>query len=204
VREETRIEIRAILTDFSRSQAAKMRHLTAEAIRAGYPFHRLLFDDNAIMAARIERSVVTSMGQSLFKRLASAVARDQHRDVRTEHDFQGTLNDAACNMIDQIVTELRTAQRARTYDRKPNHERERNEVLGSSGGGLSQRSIRADLYVGDFAEGPLFIELKTPKPNLDMAAESKRKLLYYLAMQSKNGIDALGFVGLTYNPFGTR
>lgn len=204
MRTTTQGEVRQILTDFYLRNAPKMQKWTIEAIRAGYPFHRLMFDDEAILAARVERSIVTSMGSSLFRNLAAVIAQDQHEVVHTEYDVRGVLNDAACNMIEQIVTELRAPKKSRTYIREPDHEREMNEILGSLGGGPSERIVRADLYVGDFPGGPLFVELKTPTPNLDMAAESKRKLLYYLAMQARSDFPGLGFVGLTYNPFGAR
>ena len=49
------------------------------------------------------------------------------------------------------------------------------------------------------------IELKTPLPNLDVAAESKRKILYYLLIEDRQGVSgAQAFLGLTYNPFLTR
>ena len=204
MKDSTKANVRKILVAFYTKNAPKMKKWTIEAIRAGYPFHRLMFDDEAIVAARVERSIVTSMGSSLFRSLGSAVAHDHHKVVHTEYDITGILNDAACNMIEQIVTELRAPLKQRTYSRKPDHVREMKEILGSLGGGPSERTVRADLYVGDYKDGPLFIELKTPTPNLDMAAESKKKLLYYLAMQARNDISAPAFLGLTYNPFGTR
>ncbi len=49
------------------------------------------------------------------------------------------------------------------------------------------------------------MELKTPLPNLDVAAESKRKLLYALAICAREGTSgAQAFLGLTYNPFLSR
>ena len=49
------------------------------------------------------------------------------------------------------------------------------------------------------------MELKTPLPNLDIAAESKKKMLYFLAiMHRQNVAGAKAFLGLTYNPFVTR
>jgi hypothetical protein len=36
--------------------------------------------------------------------------------------------------------------------------------------------VIADLHFGDHEEGPLFIEIKSPMPNLDVCAESKKKV----------------------------
>ena len=61
------------------------------------------------------------------------------------------------------------------------------------------------MYIEDFGDGPLFIELKSPLPNLDIAAESKRKILYYLLIMDRKGVEgAQAHLGLTYNPFISR
>ena len=61
------------------------------------------------------------------------------------------------------------------------------------------------MYVGDFPTGPLLVELKTPLPNLDIAAESKKKILYYLLIMDRKGVGgARGVMGFTYNPYGKR
>ena len=115
------------------------------------------------------------------------------------------MNDAACNMIEQIVTELRTPRRRRETPREPGHNHEVSDILNSRGGGRTNRAVTADLYIEDFGDGPLFIELKSPLPNLDIAAESKRKILYYLLIMDRKGVEgAQAHLGLTYNPFISR
>ena len=201
----TKERVSEILHEFATTHLPKFSKQTLANIKRGYPFHRLLFSEEAIRSARVERSVVTSMGTSLYPSLAEAVSEDRFSDVRTEHVIEGTVNDAACNMIDQIVNELRTAKSRRTTPREPDHESELTAILNSPGGGQTTRAVTADLYIGDFTGGPLFIELKTPLPNLDIAAESKRKILYYLLIMDRKGVaGAKGFLGLTYNPDLTR
>ncbi len=201
----TRETVGRILREFAIDQLPKLTRWTLDDVRQGYPFHRLFFPDEAILASRVERSVVTSMGTSLYPQLAEAIARDQYEKVFLGHTIEGTLNDAAINMIEQIVTELRTPPRRREVDRRPDHETEIRDILESRGGGQSPRAATADLYVEDFRGGPLFVELKSPLPNLDVAAESKRKMLYYLAIKNRQGvIGSKAFLGLTYNPFVTR
>ncbi len=205
MRPETIEAIRQLFLTVIASQRSKIEKKSIEDTRLGYPFHRLFFTQEEVHAARIERSVVTSMGQQLYPRLAQAVARDRFNDVYLEYRFTGNLNDAAVNMVEEIVTTLRAPKDQRMVDRQPDHERELREILNSLGGGQSQRSVMADLYIGDFTGGPLLIELKTPLPNSDIAAESKRHLLYYLAICNRQGIEgAQAFLGLTYNPFVTR
>ena len=205
MRAETHAAIREVFRTFIDNQWSKVAKRKIEDTRVGYPFHRLFFSQAEVHAARIERSVVTAMGQQLYPRLALAVASDRFADVYLGHQVTGNLNDAAVNMIEEIVTTLRAPRSNRTVDRRPDHDRELREILNSLGGGQSRRSIIADLYIGDFTGGPLFIELKAPMPNLDIAAESKRKLLYYLAIRQREGITgAQSFLGLTYNPYITR
>ena len=174
-------------------------------MRQSYPFHRLLFSDEAIVAARVERSVVTTMGNILYPAIAKAIADEHYSDVHIDYEIEGPVNDAANNMIEQIVTELRTPKRRRPTPREPDHEAEISDIFNSRGGGISSRAVTADLYIGDFPTGPLFIELKAPLPNLDISAESKRKILYFLTIIDRKGISGgKAFLGLTYNPYGTR
>ena len=141
----------------------------------------------------------------MYPELAKAIAEDRHSDVHLEYTIEGMVNDAAANMVEQIVTELRTPKKQRATPREPDHEAELMAIIGSPGGGQSSRTVTADLFIGDFSDGPLFIELKTPMPNLDIAAESKRKILYYYLIMNRTGIeDAQAFLGLTYNPYLTR
>ncbi len=145
------------------------------------------------------------MGNTLYPTLAKTIAEDRFTEVFTEHAIEGTVNDAATNMVDQIVTELRTPRRQRITPREPDHESELNDILNSPGGGQVSRAITADLYIGDFTGGPLFVELKTPLPNLDVASESKRKMLSYLLIMDRQRVNgAQAFLGLTYNPYISR
>lgn len=198
---ETRQRIKEVMLAWVASQAPKLEAVTAEELWQQYPFHHLIFQTDELMGARFERRIVTSMGQELYPRIAVALARDRFQEVVLQHTIEGLVNEAACNAIEQIVTDLREARNPR----KPNHTEELDEILPLTGGEMVQRSVIADLYIGDFPGGPLFVELKTPRPNLDIAAESKRKMLYFLAIQDRKEIEgAQAFLGLTYNPFGTR
>ena len=202
---ETKNRVRTILYNHAVAQLPKFSKWAPSDLRQAYPFHRLLFSDDALLSVRIERSVVTAMGKKMYPSLAKAIAEDKYSDVHLEHTIEGSVNDAACNMVEQIVTELRTPKSQRATPREPDHESELSAIINSPGGGQSSRTVTADLFIGDFSEGPLFIELKTPRPNLDIAAESKRKLLYYYLIMNRIGVeDAQAFLGLTYNPYLTR
>lgn len=201
---ETRQRVKGIMEAWVESQAPKLRRLNINTIRRGYPFHQLIFSPESLLAARQERTIVTSMGSELYPRLAETLARDRFQEVVREHTTAGELNEAACNMIEQIITELR--EPGRQGDRRlPDRVAELDAILNSRDGEPAQRLVIADLYVGDYTDGPLFVELKTPLPNLDIAAESKKKMLYFLAIKDRQNVaGAKAFIGLTYNPFVTR
>jgi hypothetical protein len=161
MRPQTQESVREVMQNFVAGQRPKLNRRSIEEIRQGYPFHRLIFPEEAILAARVERSIVTSMGSELYPRLAAVVAGDRFNDIHREYNIEGELNDAAWNMADQIVAELREARRGRRGHREPNRPAEVAEISNSRGGRLSQRSVIADLYVSDFQGGPLFVELDT-------------------------------------------
>ncbi len=168
----------------------------AEELQKAYPFHSLFFRDEAIIAFKKQRSIVTSLGQSLYPRLARLIAQERYHDVHLEREFRATVDGAVADAIDQIVTQLRVKQR------KPDHAQEIAEVLGARGGEPRELVVTADLFIGDFAAGPFFAEIKTPVPNLDIAAESKRKILTFIALHPDQNPQA--FLAFPYNPYLTR
>ena len=203
MKEETYAKLQNIIRVFIERRRRKLRELRVAYSNQDYPFHRLIFSDQAILAARLERSTVTQMGNWLYPNLARGIAEEFFSDVHLNYNIEGQLNDASLNMISQIVTELRASSKKNPRD--PDYPTEMQAIMGSPGGGWQPVTLKADLYIGDFTDGPLFVEMKTPTPNLDMAAESKRKMLTFEAMFKRNGVEgSKSYLGLTYNPFGTR
>ena len=202
---ETHRRVMEMMRAWADTQIPKLARWRQTDLTQSYPFHCLVFTNEDIAAVRAERSIVTNMGNAFYPKLAEAIAKGRYNEVSLEHTIQGELNDASCNMIEQIVTELRAPTRGRSTRRQPDQDAELDDILNSRGGGVSIRSVTADLYIGDYVDGPLFVELKSPLPNLDMTAESKRKMMYFLAMMNRQGSEgAQAFLGLTYNPFGNR
>jgi len=168
----------------------------AEELQKAYPFHSLFFRDEALIAFKRQRSIVTSLGQSLYPKLARIIAEEHYNDIHLEREFRATIDGAIADTVDRIVTELRVKQR------KPDHTQEVAEVLGAKGGNPREVVVTADLFIDDFAGGPFFAEIKTPLPNLDIAAESKQKILTFIALHRKQNPQA--FLAFPYNPFITR
>ena len=167
-----------------------------EELQKAYPFHSLFFRDDAIVAFKRQRSIVTSLGRTLYPKLARLIAEERYKDVHLDYTLKGIMDGAVADAIDRVVTELRVAQR------KPNHNQEVAEILRAKGGEHRELVVTADLYIGDFSEGPFFSELKSPLPNLDVAAESKKKILTFIALHQ--GKDPQAYLAFAYNPFITR
>ena len=77
MQQETRERLWHVLYEFAAEQLPKRNRWTLEDIRLAYPFHRLLFSEEAILGARVERSVVTSMGNTLYPSIARTIAEDR-------------------------------------------------------------------------------------------------------------------------------
>jgi hypothetical protein len=176
-----------------------LRHFDLEEIKKAYPFHRLFFDEFALVAFKQERSIVTKMGQRLYPDLAKLIAREHYSEVSLEREIRGRLSRATVNVIEEIVRELRAGQR------QPDRAREIEEILRASrveGEEEIEVRIIADLYIGDFHRGPFFAEIKTPVPNLDICAQTKHKILTFIALFHER--QPQGWLAFSYNPFLTR
>ena len=194
LKEETRQKVADLLKGFV-TRLTQVEYSVEELQRA-YPFHSLFFRDEAIIAFKRQRSIVTSLGQSLYPKLARIIAKEHYSDVHLERKFRASIDGAVADAIDHIVTELRVKQR------KPDHAQEIAEILGAKGGEPREVVVTADLFIGDFIPGPFFAEIKSPLPNLDVAAESKKKILTFIALHRDKNPEA--YLAFAYNPFITR
>lgn len=199
MKSETKGQLKTFIQGFATKMLSKAQGLTIDDLRRAYPFHELFFKGDAIVAFTLQRSIVTTMGKTFYPNLAKIMASGVYHSVQLDHRIEGQLDDSTCNKIEQIVTDLRNRRR------QPNHDKEVQEILSSTGESKRPASVICDLYIADFAGGPFFAEIKTPRPNLDICAESKKKILYFLAIMQKQGRkDAAGYFAFPYNPFLTR
>jgi hypothetical protein len=197
VRDSTREQIRMLVSRFVRS-IPKINKDEIAQVRRAYPFHTAIFSEEAMLYSRQERSVVTKMGMTLFPSLARIVASDRYQDVRTEFSLSREVDSGSLAKINSIMNDLRQGGRKRI----PNHETEMASIFSSENGRKAEARVIADLFVGDYRPGPLFMEIKSPLPNIDVAAESKKKiLLFELMMKQRRG---RGYLAFAYNPYITR
>lgn len=197
MKQKTHNAVHKLLKDFAKKT---LKDYDLTKLKKAYPFHRLFFDELGLLAFKQERSVVTKMGMHLYPELARMIALDNYTDVVREKSIQGYVTVETANIIDTIVRELRSNQRS------PSRENEIAEIENtfSNPGNNGKVEIKtiADIYIGDFPGGPLFAEIKTPLPNLDICAETKKKILTFMTLQRNENPKA--FMAFPYNPFITR
>ncbi len=190
---ETQRQILKMVVEFAES--ALPLDLDVERLRRAFPFHAPFFTDEGLRAFKVQRNIVTRLGQVLIPRIAELIARDKYQKVHREHPITGQVDEGMMARIQQIVNDLRAGRR------QPNAQKEWEEILGSASNRMVPQQVVADLYVEDFEGGPLFVEIKSPRPNLDICAETKRKMLTFRAMMLAMGQpQAKAYMGLWYNP----
>jgi hypothetical protein len=191
---KTKAAVKEILKSFA--LAILKDKYNADEIKRAFPFHTMFFDDVGIIAFKRERSIVTKAGTKLYPTLAKTIAADRYNDVATNKRIIAKTSKDRVNMIGTIVDGLRNKSK------KPDHTQEMKSILSLSDGDDEEIRVIADLYIGDHEGGPLFSELKSPKPNIDICAETKSKLLRF-----KTGLDGKNpqaFLAFPYNPYVTR
>lgn len=185
---EERQRLKEILSNFVEETIAKQSRqiYSIDALKREYPFQSLFFRDESLVAFKHQRTIVTKLGQQLYPQLVLTLAEMRYRYVRREFPMPITLDQAMWNAIDNIVSRLRMA--ARGEKTLTNHEQTMASILEVQQIGQTEtRTIVLDIFIADFNPAPLYLELKTPKPNLDICAESKRKILAFEAfMKTKS------------------
>jgi type II restriction enzyme len=193
--ESTRKTIHSLLKNFAQKS---FKDYDVEKLKKAYPFHRLFFDELGLIAFKQERSVVTKMGMHLYPELARTIALEHYKDVVREKAIRGFATASTASAIDRIVTELRINQRS------PNQANEILEIQNTIN--TDERTIElritADIYIGDYPGGPFFAEIKSPLPNLDVCAETKKKILTFNTLLHDQ--NPKGYLAFPYNPFITR
>jgi hypothetical protein len=133
------------------------------------------------------------MGMKLYPKIAFLIAQDKYSSVFLDHDIVGKADIGMISKADRILDELRTGLR------KPDAVKEWDEIINSVSGKKREHKIRADLFIEDFKPGPLFMEIKSPRPNLDVCTESKKKMLYFKIINFNSKVEA--YLAFPYNPF---
>ena len=85
MRQNTRESIKSFIKSFLQKRLSKIQHFTLEELRRAYPFHDLLFRDEALIAFKLQRSIVTAMGRDFYPKIARLIAQEKYRDVHLDY-----------------------------------------------------------------------------------------------------------------------
>lgn len=155
---------------------------------------RLIQDAEKVAAYSFIHSLATSLGMSIYEQVSLIAAKDNSTECFRNYGVGGVLSSNQKSTINNIVTELRNNR-----GRNPNHEKEIEEVLSASSedGKYQKDGNIADFYMKRNGI-EYFFEIKTVKPNIDVFAKSKIKLLEWVA-RKRSAVKV--FLAFPYNPY---
>lgn len=164
------------------------------------PFHYRLLGKDRMALFSFVHSVNTILGQSIFEQVGKIIAeKDAVKAIAQYKDFSGFVSSEAVLKIDNIMRDLKTA------NRKPNKEKEIREIMQVAKKGDLGKEVkkRIDLFVKTNNQTEYFFEIKTAKPNIDVFKAVKKQLLEWVAMRASrdNGVAIKTIVAIPYNPY---
>ena len=152
---------------------------------------KLMQDSEKVAAYSFIHSLSTMLGISLYEEIAKIVAKENYDEVETSYDVEGFISPEENAKIAQILQETKSGKR------DPDKEKETKEILECGKKNSEEHKIRADLFLKKDEE-EYYVEIKTAKPNMDVFAKSKQKLLEWIALRKKK-VNTL--LAIPYNPY---
>lgn len=154
---------------------------------------KLMQDKEKVAAYSFIHSLATTLGMSIYEDVSKIIAEDHSQECFTKYDIGGIISKNQKSVIDNILRELRNGNRTSDIDN------EIAEVLKANpeNGKVQKEGRIADFYmIRDGIEQ--YFEIKTVKPNIDVFAKSKAKLLEWIARKRKH---CKVFLAFPYNPY---
>lgn len=152
---------------------------------------KLMQDSEKVAAYSFIHSLATTLGMSIYEKVSEIIASSNYDVVKTSYDVEGEISNEENNVISQILQEIKN--RTRTT----NKEQETKEILQCKSKTGRKIKVRADLFLKKGNE-EYYLEIKTAKPNIDVFAKSKEKLLQWVALRKKKVNTILA---IPYNPY---
>ncbi len=168
----------------------KLKNYTRET--SSMPFlAKLMQDSEKVAAYSFIHSLATTLGMSIYEKISEIVASSNYDLVKTGYDVEGEISNDENIVISQILQEIKNGTRT------ANKEQEIKELLQIKSKIGRKITVRADLFLkkGDYE---YYVEIKTAKPNIDVFAKSKEKLLQWVALRKKK-VNTL--LAIPYNPY---
>jgi hypothetical protein len=152
---------------------------------------KLMQDSEKVAAYSFIHSLATTLGMSVYEKVSEIIASVHYDEVKTGYDMEGEITNEENSTISQILQEIKNGTRT------TNKEKEIKEILECNNNGGRKIKIRADLFLKKGTD-EYYIEIKTAKPNIDVFAKSKQKLLEWVALRKKKVYTILA---IPYNPY---
>lgn len=153
----------------------------------------LIQDAEKVTAYSFIHSIATSLGMSIYEQVSVIISKGNSEKCFRNYGVGGAISPAQKKTISRIVDEIRNKER------KSNIKKEITEVLNAS---TTRAKFQKDGNIADFymikGRTEHFFEIKTAKPNTDVFARSKIKLLEWVARRQKRIKVYLAF---PYNPY---
>ena len=152
---------------------------------------KLMQDSEKVAAYSFIHSLATTLGMSIYEQISEIVASTNYDIVKTGYDVDGEISDNENSVISQILQEIKNGTR------KSSKDNEISEILKCKLKIGRKIKVRADLFLKK-ENDEYYIEIKTAKPNMDVFAKSKEKLLQWVALRKKR-VNTL--LAIPYNPY---
>ncbi len=189
ISEQQKTQISGLL---SKKIEAKLKTYARES--TSMPFLAALMQNKEQVAAySFIHSMATTLGMSIYEELSKIVAGETADQCETKFKVSGKISRDQKSVIGDILRRLRNGELISDIDA------ETSEVLSASKeNGMEQLEGKiADFFM--IRQGvEHYFEIKTVKPNIDVFAASKSKLLEWVA---RKGNPVKVFVAFPYNPY---
>ena len=152
---------------------------------------KIMQDSEKVASYSFIHSLATTLGMSIYEKISEIVASTRYDIAKTSYDVEGEISNEENTTISQILQEIKNGTR------KSNKEQEIKEILQCKSKNGRKIKIRADLFLKK-GNDEYYIEIKTAKPNIDVFAKSKEKLLQWVALRKKK-VNTL--LAIPYNPY---
>jgi len=152
---------------------------------------KLMQDSEKVASYSFIHSLATTLGMSVYEKIAEIIASESYDEVRTGYDVEGEITNEENSIISKILQEIKGGTR------KTDKEKEINEILKCNSDNGRKIKIRADLFLRK-GNDEYYIEIKTAKPNIDVFVKSKQKLLEWVALRKKK---VMTILAIPYNPY---
>jgi len=152
---------------------------------------KIMQDAEKVASYSFIHSLATTLGMSIYEKISEIVASVRYDAVKTSYDVKGEISNEENSVISQILQEIKNGTR------KSNKEQEIKEILQCKSESGRKIKIRTDLFLKK-ENDEYYIEIKTAKPNIDVFAKSKEKLLQWVALRKKK-VNTL--LAIPYNPY---